>query len=330
MGKTTFQKLTAFRIGGEIEDYREVSDKEELVEAVKFAKAKNLPVFVLGDGTDILVSDENFSGVVIKYAGENINLDGEILTAEAGVNWDDLCEYAVSHDLQGMECLSGIPGTTGAAPIQNIGAYGAELKDVFVTLTACDIANQKFVNFDNKACEFGYRESIFKKKSHWQKYVICDITLRLKKGRHPNANYESLASRLPENPTLRQVRDAVVKVREEKLENPKIIGNAGSFFKNPIIPASEKDRLEKEFPGIKIFPFGDLFKISAAWLIEETGWKGKVYKNAGVSPKHALILINRTGEAKASEIMELSEKIISDVQAKFSISLEREVQLINF
>ncbi len=330
MGKTTFQKLTAFRIGGEIEDYREVSKRQELEEAVAFAKAKNLPVFVLGDGTDILVSDKNFLGAVIKYTGKSIKLDGETLTAEAGVNWDDLCEYAVSHDLQGIECLSGIPGTTGAAPIQNIGAYGAELKDVFVTLTAYDIANQKFVEFDRDACEFGYRESIFKNISHWQKYVITDITIKLKKGGHPSAGYESLASRLTKNPTLREVRTAVVKVREEKLENPKVIGNAGSFFKNPIIPVSEKDRLEKEFPGIKIFPFGDLFKISAAWLIEEAGWKGKDYKNAGVSPKHALILINRTGEAKASEIMELSEKIINDVREKFSISLEREVQLINF
>jgi len=330
MGKTTFQKLTAFRIGGEIAYFREVSNSGELIEAVAFAKEKDLPVFVLGDGTDILVSDKNYDGVVIKYTGKSIKLDGELLTAEAGVNWDDLVEYAVSRDLQGIECLSGIPGTTGAAPIQNIGAYGAELKDVFVSLTAYDIDKQKFINFDREACEFGYRESIFKKKSHWQKYVISDITLKLKKGGHPSANYESLASELPENPTLREVRTAVVKVREEKLENPKVIGNAGSFFKNPIISASEKDCLENEFPGIKIFPFSDRFKISAAWMIEEAGWKGKSYKNTGVSPKHALILINRTGQATASEVMELSEMIIDGVYKKFGVKLEREVQLINF
>ncbi len=330
MGKTTFRQLTAFGIGGEIAYYKEVSDREELAEAVVFAKHKNLPVFVLGDGTDILVSDQDFDGVVIKYVGNKIELQGTSLTAEAGVNWDDLVEYAVSKNFQGIESLSGIPGTTGAAPIQNIGAYGSELKDVFVSLTAYDIDKQKFVKFNNGDCQFGYRESIFKKKSHWQKYIICDITLRLKKDGKPSPNYESLKGKLGENPTLLEVRNAVRKVREEKLENPKIVGNAGSFFKNPIISKEEKDRLEKMFFGIKIFPFEDKYKISAAWLIEQAGWKGKEYKNTGVSKKHALILVNRTGEAKASEVMELSGKIIEDVYKKFGIKLEREVQLINF
>jgi UDP-N-acetylmuramate dehydrogenase len=219
----------------------------------------------------------------------------------------------------------------GAAPIQNIGAYGHELSEVVVSLEIYDIEDEKFVTFSKKDCEFGYRESIFKRKNYWQKYIICSVTLKLSKDRLGKVDYESLKKYLSsQNPTLSEIRNAVLTARKERLEDPKKVGNAGSFFMNPIIDLSQKTKLESEFPDVKIYPFGDKFKISAGWLIENTGWRGKAYKGAGVSPKHALILINKTGEAKASDIYNLSKKIITDVYNKFGIKLEREVQLINF
>ena len=254
-----------------------------------------------------------------------------MVIAEAGANWDKLVEECVEKGFQGIENLSGIPGTVGASPIQNIGAYGQELSETLVSLEAFDIEKEKFVTFSKTDCEFGYRESIFKKPDHWQKFIICSLKLKLSKKTTGSANYESLKKYIiSSSPTLKEIREAVLKVRSEKLENPMLIANAGSFFKNPIIDALEKIRLEKKFPGVKIFPYDDKFKVSAARLIEQAGWKGKTYKNAAVSAKHALILINPEDRATAEEVYELSEKIINDVYEKFGIKLEREVQLINF
>ena len=325
-----FKDLTTFRVGGEIEYFAEARSRKELEEAVCFAKSNKIPIFIIGDGSDFLVSDKPYNGLVIKYVADSVSVSGSNVTAEGGLSWDKLVEYTVKNNLQGVECLSGIPGTVGAAPIQNIGAYGAELKDTFVSLTAYDIDKERFVTFDNKDCRFAYRESVFKEKSHWQKYIIVDITLKFNKGGKPVVNYESLSGRIKDNPTLENVRDAILEVRREKLEDPGKIGNAGSFFKNPIIDMRQKGKLEKEFSGIKVFPVGKDYKVSAAWLIEEAGWKGKIYKSAAVSAKHALILVNPEGKAKAEDVVELSEKIIDDVAKKYGIKLEREVQLINF
>jgi len=327
-----FSDLTTFRTGGKITKYFEVKNKEEIDRAIKFARQNKLPFFVIGGGSDILVSDKEFPGVVIKYIGNRIsfNNDGTV-AAEAGASWDKLVEESVAKGLQGIEYLSGIPGTVGAAPIQNIGAYGHELSEVFVSLEVYDIENEKFVTFDKKDCEFGYRESIFKRKDHWQKYIVCSVTLKLSKKKSGKVDYESLKKYISSpNPTLSEIRGAVLTARKERLENPKEVGNAGSFFVNPIIDLPEKIKLESKFPDAKIYPFGDKFKIFAGWLIEKAGWKGKTYKGAGVSPKHALILINKSGKASAREIYDLSEKIIADVYEKFGIKLEREVQLINF
>jgi UDP-N-acetylmuramate dehydrogenase len=325
-----FRDITTFHVGGEIGSYVEFKSAEEIDDVVREVKRKNLKIFVLGGGSDFLASDEPFDDFVIRYIGKNCKIEGDIITAEAGMKWDDLVNVSVKNNLQGIECLSGIPGTVGAAPIQNIGAYGQELKDTFVKLTAYDIEKEKFITFDKNDCKFGYRESIFKEKSHWQKFIITDVTLKLNKNAKPVANYESLSGRIGKNPTLLEVRNAILKVRREKLEDPGKIGNAGSFFKNPIITSDQKNKLEEDFPDVKVFPFEDKFKISAAWLIEKAGWKGRTYKGAGVSPKHSLILINASGNAKAEDVMKLSEMIIADVSKKFGIKLEREVQLINF
>lgn len=184
-------------------------------------------------------------------------------------------------------------------------------------MEAFDIENEKFVTFDKEACKFGYRESIFKDKDHWQKYIITKVTFKLSEYKDGDLK-------------LQDIREEILRVRSEKLDDPKEVGNAGSFFKNAIIGTSEKVKLESDFPGISIFPFEDRFKVSAAWLIDNAGWKGKIYKTAAVSSKHSLILINKDGNAKPEDVYELSENIISDINEKFGIKLEREVQLINF
>lgn len=327
-----FSQITSFRTGGKIKKYFEVSNLQDLIKTVEYVQENNLPLFVIGDGTDILVSDKDFDGAVIKYAASQFSIDetGEV-EAEAGLNWDVLVENAVLKGFSGIESLSGIPGTVGAAPIQNIGAYGHEIKDTFVSLDAYDIKNHKVIKFNKSDCEFGYRDSVFKKESHWQKYVILKIKLKLSKAKGDDLIYESLKKYLQnDNPTLLDLRNAVLAARKDKLEDPSLIGNAGSFFKNPIISETQKQNLEKEYPDIKFFRFEDGYKISAGWLIEKTGWKGKTYKSAAVSSKHALILINPDGKANSQDVFELSEKIIKDIYDKFGVFLEREVQLINF
>ncbi len=335
LGNVSFRDLTTFRVGGKIKNYKEIKNKQELISAVTFAKENKLSIFVLGGGSDILVSDKDFNGLVIKYAGSGMSfVDNETVKVEAGESWDTFVEEVVELGLQGVECLSGIPGTVGASPIQNIGAYGQELKDSFENLTAYDIEKEKFIEFKKSDCEFGYRESSFKKKENWQKYVITDVTFKLNKDKGPEVKYDSLKNYIEEHsikdPTLKQVREAVLDIRSGKFENPKEVGNAGSFFKNPIVSKEKKIELEEKYPDIKSFPFGEKYKLFAGWLVENAGWKGKVHKTAAVSPKHALILINPSGNAKAEDVIELSNKIIQDVDDKFGVKLEREVQLINF
>lgn len=290
-----FKDLTTFKIGGPIKHFFEVKNDEEIIKAGKFAKENNLKIFILGGGSDILVSDKGFDGVVVKYIGNSVQRIGDRVTAEAGVKWDDLVKFSIEHNLQGLECMSGIPGTVGASPIQNIGAYGQEVKDTLLNLTAFDFEIEKFVNFSNTDCEFGYRESFFKKPENWQKYLITFVTFKLKEYKDNDLS-------------LQNIRDEILRVRNEKLEDPKEVGNAGSFFKNPVV---------------------ENHKLSAGSLIDKAGWKGKSFKGAAVSGKNALILINKSGKAKSSDVLELSQKIIVDVKKKFGVVLEREVQCIN-
>jgi len=331
--------LTTFRVGGVVKYLAQVKNHKGLVAALKFAKKSRLPTFVLGGGSDILISDKKFSGLVIKYLGKNVRLkelNGKVLvTVEAGMVWDDLVKVVVQQNLQGIECMSGIPGTVGASPIQNIGAYGQELKDVFVKLRAYDIKKEKFVILTNEECEFAYRESTFKKPENKGRYLITNITIKLNKGKPPVLIYESLTSYLKENniikPTLSQVRDAVLNLRGKKLDDPKIIGNAGSFFKNPVVDNKTLKRLINKYPDI---PFHltdqESVKLFAGWLIEKTGWKGKKYKNTQVSSKNALVITNPEGKATAKEIKELADKVSDEVYRKFRVRLFPEVQYIGF
>ena len=335
MGTKTFKELTTFRVGGRIKHFFEVKTKKEVVSAVSFAKKNKLPIFIIGGGSDILASDNDYQGVVIRYGGERISFKRNSVVSEAGVIWDKLVEETVNKGLQGIECLSGIPGSVGGAPIQNIGAYGQELKDTFLGLTAYDIEREKFVSFSKTDCQFGYRESFFKKPDGWQKFIITDVTLSLKKNALSEIKYDSLRNYLLQkdiqNPSLVQVRAAVLKIRETKFENPKDVGNAGSFFKNPIIDEEKAKLLIQQYSDIpcRLQEDGN-YKCSAGWLIEQAGWKGKRRYGAQVSPRHALVLINPEGKATAKEVKELAEKISGDVYKKFGVKLEPEVQYIGF
>lgn len=309
-----FKDLTTFKIGGSIRYFFRLDRLKDLAEKVQFAKTKKLPIFIIGEGSDILVSDKYFNGVVIKYTENNIEKNDDIVTAKAGVVWDKLVKFTVDNMLRGIECLSGIPGTVGASPIQNIGAYGQELSDTFISLKAYDVQNEKIVVFNKKKCKFGYRESIFKRKGYWQKYVILEVSFKLKK---------------VEGVDLLKCRNDILKLRKQKLEDPKKVPNAGSFFKNPFVSLNKKLDLEKKYSDMQFYPVKNKYKISAGFLIEKAGWKGRKMGLAQVSPKHALILTNPNGKSKFDDIKKLADSIIFDVYKLFEIKLKPEVQYIN-
>ncbi len=328
---------TTFKIGGVAKYFFEVGNETEILEVAGFAKENKLPIFVIGEGSDILVNDNGFDGIIVKYIGQDLefkeNNKKTLVTVEAGMVWDVLVEKCVEKGLQGIECMSGIPGTVGAAPIQNIGAYGQELKDTFVSLIAFNISDEKFVKFSKDECKFAYRESIFKSAPYWQKFIIKSVTLALSKNSDPDVKYESLKKYLTEknisNPTLLEVRDSVLEIRKGKFEDYRKVPNAGSFFKNPVINSDKLLNLKKKYNEIPCFDNGDgTYKCFAGWFIEQAGWKGKRVGNAQVSTKHALILLNPDSKATAMEVKELAKEIIGDVDKIFGIKLETEVQYI--
>lgn len=334
MKQQKFSNLTTFKTGGDISYYFEVNTEKELISSVKFAKSKSLQIFVIGEGSDILVSDKTFEGVVIKYVGRSIEFindkNNPLVIAEAGLIWDELVEYAVNLKLQGIECLSGIPGTVGAAPVQNIGAYGQELCDTLEYVRVYSVEKEEFLEISNKDCCFGYRDSFFKKTQNWQKYIVTKVGLRLHKNKKPQVLYDSIKPYISKNPTLHEVRDAVIKVRHKKLVDYKEIPNAGSFFKNPIVSKKIAEEIKDEFPEMKAYPVGNKFKIFAGFLIEKAGWKGKRLGPVKVSDKHALILTNPEGKGKTKDIVKLARAVQDGVYKKFGIKLEPEVQYINF
>lgn len=291
-------------------------------------------LLVLGQGSNILFTGD-FQGVVVKNEIEGIKIVEEdessvILEAGAGVIWNDLVEYAVSRGWWGIENLTLIPGTAGAAPVQNIGAYGVEAADVIIRVNAFNLENRDWPVYENRDCEFGYRESIFKLR-HKNKVVICSVVLRLSKRAEPRLEYrgirEELRRRGIDDPSVREISETVAAIRRSKLPDPSTLGNAGSFFKNPVVSESEFQRLAGTHPQIFAHKHGDLYKIPAGWLIEQAGWKGYRTGNTGCYEKQALILVNY-GKATGREILDLSERIIKSVTSMFGIVLEREVNVI--
>lgn len=313
----------------------EVHTIEELKGLLSDPKYKNISKMFLGGGSNILFT-KDFEGLVIKISIKGIQQLSEtddfvIIKSGAGVIWDDLVSYSIENNLGGIENLSLIPGTVGAAPIQNIGAYGVELKDSFYSLEALEIENQKIHIFSKEDCQFGYRSSIFK-SDFKNKFVILSVKLKLNKKNIFNISYGAIKDVLNTmgvtDITLGSVRDAVCDIRRSKLPDPSEIGNAGSFFKNPEIPEEQFLTLREIYPDIinyKTSP--EMVKIPAGWLIEKAGWKGKTIGNCGVHKNQALVLVNY-GNANGEEIQKLSLDVSKSVFEMFGISLETEVNII--
>ena len=328
-------KLNTFGIDIKAKYFTSINTINELIEVTKTNVFKDLELLILGGGSNILLT-KDFDGLVIlnNIKGKEIidqNQQSIFLKIGAGENWHELVMYCVDNGWGGIENLSLIPGNTGTAPMQNIGAYGVEIKETFVELEALEISSGKIVKFNNSDCEFGYRESVFKNKMKNQ-YIILNITLELKKNPVLNINYGDvkaiLESQNIKNPDIKEVSNAIISIRQSKLPDPKKIGNSGSFFKNPIVSLNLLELIKKKYPNVVNYEINENeFKIAAGWLIERAGWKGKKFNNYGIHEKQALVLVNY-GLANGMEIFELSEKIILDIKDKFGIKLEREVNII--
>ena len=328
-------KLNTFGVDVKAKYFTSINTINELIELTKTNLFKDLELLILGGGSNILFT-KDFDGLVIlnNIKGKEIidqNQQSIFLKIGAGENWHELVMYCVDNGWGGIENLSLIPGNTGTAPMQNIGAYGVEIKETFIELEALEISSGKIVKFNNSDCEFGYRESVFKNKMKNQ-YIILNITLELKKNPVLNINYGDvkaiLESQNIKNPGIKEVSNAIISIRQSKLPDPKKIGNSGSFFKNPIVSLNQLQLIKKKYPNVINYEINENeFKIAAGWLIERAGWKGKKFNNYGVHEKQALVLVNY-GLANGMEIFELSEKIILDIKDKFGITLEREVNII--
>lgn len=306
----------------------EFANEDELKSALTGAVK---PLLFMGGGSNLLFLN-NYSGTVLHSVIDNINIVAEddnsvSVRVGSGVVWDDFVAYCVEKGWWGVENLSLIPGEVGASAVQNIGAYGVEVKDVLQSIEAISVDDLSKRIFTNAECNYGYRDSIFK-KSLKGKYVITYVTYRLSKKANPNIGYGALKSVLAENPSLKEIRDAIIAVRNSKLPDPKVYGNAGSFFMNPVIPMEQFVALQSRYPEIPSYPASDGYiKVPAGWLIEKSGWKGKSLGNAAVYEKQALVLINRGG-ATGMEVKHLADTIIEDIKEIFGITLHAEVNYI--
>jgi len=329
------KSLNTFNINVDGKYYTEVASVDDIREAVGFANERNLPVLLLGGGSNILFMD-NFSGLVVKVniGGKEVikeTNDHIFVKAGAGENWDEFVKYCVDRGFAGIENLSLIPGNVGASPIQNIGAYGVELKDHFDSLEYYHFEQDKIITFRSEDCQFGYRNSIFKNELKG-KGVILSVTLRLDKEPSIRAEYGSikdeLASLKVTDYTIAAIRQAVINIRQSKLPDPAVLGNAGSFFKNPEVSREKFEALKRDFPGIVGYPVenGNV-KLAAGWLIDQCGWKGYREGEAGIHKNQALVIVNH-GNAKGKEIFNLSEKVLQSVADKFGVELVREVNVV--
>jgi UDP-N-acetylmuramate dehydrogenase len=327
----SLRAFNTFGIEARAQAYLPVTDADSLRAVRNEAALAALPRLVLGGGSNLLLT-RDFPGLVLHMRGAGIETVGAdedftYVRAAAGENWHGLVQWTLAQGLGGLENLSLIPGSVGAAPIQNIGAYGVELKDRFHRLTAFDFASGEVLVLDGPACRFGYRDSVFKHELR-DRAVVLDVTFALPRRWQPNANYADVAQALAEQgiaqPTPRDIAAAVIAIRTRKLPDPAQIGNAGSFFKNPIVSARQRDALLARHPGLVSYRQDDgSCKLAAGWLIDQCGWKGKSLGAAGVYEQQALVLVNRGG-ASGADIARLARAIQDDVMLKFGVALEPE------
>ena len=341
----SLKDFNTFGINAKAKYFVELSSIKKYREFLSMNEFKTMPKLILGGGSNILFT-KDFAGVVIKNKIEGIEVlkedeDFIYVKAGAGVVWHEFVEYCLKNNYAGAENLSLIPGTVGAVPMQNIGAYGVELKDVCYEVEAIKIANGETEKFTNKDCQFGYRESIFKKDKKNQ-YIITRVTFRLRKKPVFNTSYGAIEAeiikmeegrgkrengKMPEL-SIQKISAAVCSIRKSKLPDPSVLGNAGSFFKNPTVSAEKFESLKKDYADIVGYPSKESgTKLAAGWLIEQCGWKGKQIGNAGVHKNQALVLVNYGG-ATGQEIYQLALQIQNSVKEKFGVQLEMEVNIV--
>jgi UDP-N-acetylmuramate dehydrogenase len=327
---------TTFKIGGPARFFCHATSDADVVEAVTFARAKNVPVFILGGGSNILIGDEGFDGLVIHMGMMGISeqkQDGKsLLSAAAGEQWDTFVEYAVERGLYGIENLSAIPGTVGAAPVQNIGAYGAEASETIFRVHALDTTTMLFVELLGGQCQFSYRDSLFKKEKG--RYIITRVDFLLDPHGSVNTTYKDVADYFAkknmQSPTIAEVREAVTNIRWGKLPDWKLWGTAGSFFKNPIISANDFMRLKQIYPELPGYPEPDgRVKVSLGWILDKVcNAKGLCRGNVCAYEKQALVLVSKPG-ATSEEVVALAQELMNCVKEKTGIVIEGEVEWVN-
>jgi UDP-N-acetylmuramate dehydrogenase len=327
------KNLNTFHVSARARYFADISTLQQLQDVLSWSRDHNVPFMLIGLGSNILFK-QDYPGLVIELnikGREVVKTTDEYsdVRAMCGENWHELVRYALGLDLYGIENLSLIPGTVGAAPVQNIGAYGVEVKDTLLELQALEIASGKYRIFTNAECNFSYRNSIFKQELR-DKYIICSVTFRLSRVARINMDYPALKEAFRGTSaaeiTPLMVSDMVCKIRNSKLPDHTILGNAGSFFWNPRITFQQFALLKEKYPAIAAYPDNDDVKIAAAWLIEQAGWKGYREGDVGVHQDHALVLVNY-GAASGAELVALSEKIQASVLGKFGIQLHPEVRI---
>lgn len=330
----SLKSYNTFGIDALAKYFIEINSEEDLRQSLQLEEHPNK--FIISGGSNMLITSDidslvlhiNLKGISIVEESEN----DVTLKIMAGENWHELVLWTLERDYGGLENMSLIPGNTGTAPIQNIGAYGVELKDTFVSCEAMNIGTQEIETFSKTDCEFGYRDSFFKNEGKG-KYIITSVTLNLTRKNHSlNTSYGAIEAELEQNgiskPTIKDISKAVIVIRKSKLPDPKVLGNSGSFFKNPMVSKFEFDIFSKAHPDAPFYKVSEeAYKIPAGWLIEQCGYKGKRFGDAGVHKNQALVLVNH-GNATGKEIIDLAYRIIADIKDKFGIEISPEVNII--
>jgi len=329
--------LTTMKLGGNARAFCTVCSEDDLVEATAWATEHNVPMFMIGGGSNIIIGDDGFDGLVLKSEIKGFDIIEEddccFITVGAGELWDDVVERTVNMGLTGIEALSLIPGTCGATPIQNVGAYGQEVSDTITELRAYDTTTNDFVILRSSDCEFAYRDSRFKEREHGR-FLITTITFKLQKGQLQPPYYRALEQYMVEHNITdyspASVRAAVIAVRQSKLPNPNVVANTGSFFKNPITSVEVFNAIQQKYPNAPGWPLeNNMVKIPAGWLLETAGFKGYQHSNGmGMYEQHALVMVNNSASSFA-DLVEFKEEITAKVEQMFKVTLTVEPEIIS-